>query len=309
MRETYPARLAEKPAIPHFFLYGEEPRDVDDRFLHLEALDDRSRPSNWHIRPHTHHNLHHLIFVQTGGGESTVDEELTSFAAPTVLIVPARLVHGFSWLPESTGQILTISESYLAKLLTGEPAVRGLFDSALVMAVPAGSPAEHQIEDSLRRLARELTWSALGHESAVKAHLLSVLVEILRVSHWGQHSPVPGAHAETVARFREIIETGFRSRRTVESYADELGISMSRLRAACIRATDKPPIQLIQDRILLEAKRLLLYSNMTVKETAYYLGFDDPAYFSRLFCQSIGLSPRDFRKQQAMPDHPTLQST
>jgi AraC family transcriptional regulator, transcriptional activator of pobA len=306
MRVTTPAGLAEKPAIPHFFLYGEEPRDVDDRFLHLEALDDRSRPSNWHIRPHTHHNLHHLILVQTGGGESAVDEELTSFEAPAILIVPARLVHGFSWLPESTGQILTISESYLARLLTSEPPIRGLFVSPLVMAVPAGNPAQRQIEDGLKHLARELTWSALGHESAVKAHLLSVLVEILRLSHWGQHNALPGTHAETVARFREIVETGFRTRRKVESYAEELGISMPRLRAACIKATDKPPIQLIQDRILLEAKRLLLYSNMTVKETAYYLGFDDPAYFSRLFFQSNGLSPRNFRKRQAKPDRAVL---
>ncbi len=272
---------------------------MDDGFLHLEALDDRSRPSNWHIRPHTHQNLHHVIFVQTGGGESTVDGAVMAFEAPAILIIPARLVHGFNWLPESTGQILTISESYLARLLAAEPLIRGLLASPHVMTVPQSSTAEHQIEDGLNRLARELTWSVLGHESAVKAHLLSVLVEILRISHWGHYNAVPGAHAETVARFREIIETGFRSRRKVESYAEELGISMSRLRAACIRATDKPPIQLIQDRILLEAKRLLLYSNMTVKETAYYLGFDDPAYFSRLFFQSIGHSPRNFRKQQA----------
>jgi AraC family transcriptional activator of pobA len=52
---------------------------------------------------------------------------------------------------------------------------------------------------------------------------------------------------------------------------------------------------LVQDRAILEAKRALLYSNMTVAEVGYYLGFDDPAYFSRFFAKAEGLSPRGFR--------------
>jgi AraC family transcriptional activator of pobA len=299
MRQDSTAHPAEKPAIPRFFLYGEEPRNVDDRFLHLESLDDRSRPSNWHIRPHTHHNLHHVILIETGGGESTIDGEVVGCPAPALLIVPAGHVHGFSWLPESTGQVLTISESYLAALRASDPAIGRLFLTPTTLAL--GTPPQ-MIAESLDRLARELSWSAPGHGSAVKARLVTALVEVLRTAQWEHCSALPGIQAEIVARFREMIETGFRRRRPVESYAAELGVTMSRLRAACIRIAAKPPVQLIQDRIILEAKRLLLYSNMTIKETAYYLGFEDPAYFSRLFCQSIGHSPRAFRRQQARAD-------
>lgn len=306
MRHASSPIPAENPAIPRFFLYGEEPRDVDDRFLHLEALDDRSRPSDWHIRPHAHDNLHHVILIETGGGEASVDGEVTGCPAPAVLIVPAKRVHGFSWQPESTGQVLTISESYLAKLRASEPAIRRLFVGSTTLTLPGGGGAHWLIADSLNRLARELTWSAPGHESAVRAHLVAILVEILRAAHWEHQTVLPGAHAEIVARFREIVEACFRDRRPLESYAAEMGVTMSRLRAACSKAADKPPIQLIQDRILLEAKRLLLYSNMTVKETAYSLGFEDPAYFSRLFYQATGQAPRDFRKQHASAGHATF---
>ena len=52
---------------------------------------------------------------------------------------------------------------------------------------------------------------------------------------------------------------------------------------------------MIEERLLLEAKRMLLYSNMTVAEAAFYLGFNDPAYFSRFFAHATGSSPRAYR--------------
>jgi AraC family transcriptional activator of pobA len=55
------------------------------------------------------------------------------------------------------------------------------------------------------------------------------------------------------------------------------------------------PLKILRRRLMLEAKRLLLYSNMTISEVAYFLGFDDPAYFSRVFRQDEGVSPRGFR--------------
>jgi AraC family transcriptional activator of pobA len=78
-----------------------------------------------------------------------------------------------------------------------------------------------------------------------------------------------------------------------------LGVTQPRLRVACLKVAGLPPTQMIQRRVLLEAKRALLYSNMTVSEAAYYLGFNDPAYFSRFFARATGQSPRSFRNQAA----------
>jgi AraC family transcriptional regulator, transcriptional activator of pobA len=72
-------------------------------------------------------------------------------------------------------------------------------------------------------------------------------------------------------------------------------VSLPRLRTACAKVAGRAPLGLIQDRLLVEAKRLLLYSNMTVAEVAFRLGFDDPAYFSRFFTSHAGVSPRGFR--------------
>jgi AraC family transcriptional regulator, transcriptional activator of pobA len=133
--------------------------------------------------------------------------------------------------------------------------------------------------------------------AAVEAYLLTVLVEALRllVSVREADPTVQGTQATLVARFRERVEAHYRSGLSIAAYAEQLGVTVGRLRAACLRVAAAPPLRLVQDRMILEAKRALLYSNMTVAEVGYHLGFDDPAYFSRFFAKAEGLSPRAFR--------------
>ncbi|MDR3508649.1 MAG: helix-turn-helix domain-containing protein, partial [Caulobacteraceae bacterium] len=134
--------------------------------------------------------------------------------------------------------------------------------------------------------------------AAVEAHLFAILVEALRLI-WqaGAATPaVDGSALRLVARFREAVEAGYRSGMTIEAYAQALGVTTTKLRRACLAVAGCAPIGLIQARLLLEAKRVLLYSNMTVAETAYYLGFEDPAYFSRFFARQAGVSPRGYRR-------------
>ncbi|MGH8259179.1 MAG: helix-turn-helix domain-containing protein, partial [Steroidobacteraceae bacterium] len=82
----------------------------------------------------------------------------------------------------------------------------------------------------------------------------------------------------------------------------ELGVSPKRLRAACVEATGKPPMRLVHERLMLEAKRLLTYTHLTVAQTAYELGFADPAYFSRFFSEHAGEPPIAFRRRTASSD-------
>jgi AraC family transcriptional activator of pobA len=76
-----------------------------------------------------------------------------------------------------------------------------------------------------------------------------------------------------------------------------LNVTPAQLRAASLEVTGKPPVRVLDERILLEAKRTLTYTNMTIAETAYSLGFSDPAYFSRFFSRLAGESAGSFRKR------------
>jgi AraC family transcriptional activator of pobA len=284
--------------VPIFFLYGEPRRQVGPRFLHLEPLEDRSRPSDWNIRAHAHANLNHVFFINSGAGLMVADGETTRFDAPCLLLVPARAVHGFTYTPDATGWVLTVADAYLAELTAREPDFRSLF--AAPSCLPAGQ--ENGLEDRLQRLAQELVWNAPGYASAIEAHLLGLLVAALRLAHYAVRpaAPVVSRAAALVARFRDLIELDYRKSVPLPVYAARLAVTEAQLRRACLQITRQPPIQLIRDRIFLEAQRMLLYTNMTVVEAANALAFSDSAYFTRFFTKHAGCSPTAFRRQAAI---------
>ena len=289
--------MSQKAVIPSFFLFGEPLRTVEGKFLHLEALDDRTRPNDWNIRAHAHVDLNHLFHITAGGGVMHVDAETIPFAAPCLLLAPSGVVHGFAYEVDTTGSVLTLADSYLRDLTDREP------DFASLFRVPCQLPLgpESRIAASLESLSRELVWTAPGGGAAVEAHLLTVLVETLRLLvHARAASPaVQGAQATLLARFRELIEAHYRSGLSMEAYAERLGVTVARLRATCLKVAAASPLRLVQDRMMLEARRALLYSNMTIAEVGYHLGFEDPAYFSRFFAKAEGRSPRAFRVSRA----------
>jgi AraC family transcriptional activator of pobA len=285
--------LTQKAVIPSFFLFGEPLRAVEGRFLHLEALDDRTRPNDWNIRAHAHADLNHVFHITSGAGVMYVDAEIIAFTAPCLVLAPSGVVHGFAYEVETTGSVLTIADSYLRDLTAREPDFASLFRAPCQL--PLG--AESRIEASLASLSRELVWTAPGGGAAAEAHLLAVLVEVLRllVRARAVSPAVQGAQAMLVARFRELVEVHYREGLSMDAYAGRLGVSVARLRAACLKVAAAAPLSLVRDRTMLEAKRALLYSNMTVAEVGYHLGFEDPAYFSRFFAKAEGRSPRAFR--------------
>ncbi len=288
--------------VTSFFLYGEPPRAERGHFLHLETLDARSRPNDWNIRPHAHANLSHIFFIRDGGGEMLVERGRLNHQAPVLLVVPARTIHAFHWHPESAGWVLTLSDTYLDDLFAREAGFRALFEQPDGFEFARGGAEMALFEFELARLSRELNWTAPGHAAAVEAHLQAVMIEAMRLMQRvrGRSAVAPGPHSEIVARFRAAVEDNFRRNLPLGAYADRLGLSPSRLRAACLKVAEQPPARLVQERRLLEARRMLLYSNVTIAETAYHLGYDDPAYFSRVFTRNVGQSPRAFRKRHPM---------
>lgn len=289
--------MTQAAIVPSFFLFGEPPRTVEGRFLHLEDLDERSRPNDWNIRPHAHADLNHVFHIVVGGGVMTVEGHSRAFTSPCLVLVPSCMVHGFAWLAETRGSVLTIADSYLRDLVAREPDFSTLFAVPRQLDLGQDSP----IDASLRDLSRELVWRAPAGGAAIEARLLSILVEAQRLAvRTREEAPAhPGAYAGLVARFRALVERRYREGLPMEGLAAELGVTLGQLREACRKVAATSPHRLVQDRVMLEARRALLYSNMTVAEVGYHVGFDDPAYFSRFFAKLEGCSPRKYRLSRA----------
>lgn len=287
--------------VPRFFLYGEPPRDADEHFVHIETIADRGRLHGWEIRAHTHRDLHQVLVILDGAGEMRAESTSRKFAAPALLLVPAGVVHAFVFEKDTRGYVVTLAEAALADLARREPAFRALFEGAIAVDLKESALEAHEIEEAVVRLQREFQWAAPAHAAATEARLVTVLVCAVRATHQLQIAErgTRGPRAALVARFRQAVEENLRAGWQMRRYSKALGVPPARLRSACLEVTGRPPIHIVHERLLLEAKRSLRYTNMTIAETAYDLGFTDPAYFSRFFSERAGMSPAEFRRRAA----------
>ena len=97
--------------------------------------------------------------------------------------------------------------------------------------------------------------------------------------------------------FKDLLENNFAEIKTVSGYAEKINVSEKRLNQATSKVLGKSPKELIDDRILLEAKRLLVHGNKSIKEIGFDLGFEEPTNFIKYFRKHIKKTPMEFRKK------------
>jgi AraC family transcriptional activator of pobA len=291
------ATTAVHKRIPSFFLYGEAPREYDEPTLHIETIEFRSARNQWRIDPHVHRSLHQLIFVTSGHGVALAEGDRVAYRSPALVVVPANTVHGFEFEPGTHGFVLSITADVLREMARREPGVDALFRNAATLQLDDETLRTTDLEQAFGMFAREFARSSSGHALALDGLLEVILANAIRQSTAlsGVPDTVVGRHQDLVARFRELVESDFRKNKPLADYASALNVSESRLRNACLSVTEQSPMQMVNARILLEAKRELFYTSVSVSEIAYALGFDDPAYFTRFFSQRAGMSPSVFR--------------
>jgi AraC-like DNA-binding protein len=134
-------------------------------------------------------------------------------------------------------------------------------------------------------------------------HQLRVL--LLRIALMASAEP-SGPESRTYTRFRGLLEAGHPHSRRVEDYAEELGCSVRTLTRACLSVTGRTAKQVVDDRVALEARRLLACTPLSVAEVGRHLGFPEPTNFGRFFHREVGMSPGHFRSEAAAEPHAVI---
>ena len=165
---------------------------------------------------------------------------------------------------------------------------------------PAHWQLEGEDEDAVISEFSQLTVDCERHRAGPIAadllrHQLAVL--LLRIALLIPGGPPLGAEARTFARFRRRLESGHGHSRRVEDYAEEMGCSVRTLTRASLAVTGRTAKQVVDDRVALEARRLLACSPMSVAEVGRHLGFPEPTNFGRFFHREVGTSPGQFRAE------------
>ncbi len=225
-----------------------------------------------------------------------------SLEAPQLIVVPAMSIHGFHFSPDTQGHIITLSRPLVERLQARLDSQSGVLSN----------PDAHAL-GTTRHHGASLPWSSRSTTS-------------IAIPPWGARTCwKPGGSAdhrdgttgrdgrsqpsrarprqrdkarEHLQAYQTLIEAQFSQQPGIEHFAEQLGVTSAHLNTLCRRLAGRSALQLLHERLLLEAKRQLTYTNLTIGEVAEGLGFSEPAYFTRFFKRLTGLPPKDFRRRQ-----------
>lgn len=265
-------------------------------FRYQESIDPRQVRS----QPHRH-DFFQILWLDEGRGTLRCDLATHEFSGPTLAFFAPGRLHAWKHEIEPRGIMLGFPSSFFNSD-TDYPGLIGRLpflneDGCPLLALAGADAADmaRHFSQLLDEAARDLP----GRNDIVHAYITIIL------SKTRQHliTRAQVAQAEPVAstlpqRFRVVLDKNFPRLQKVSDYAKLLQVSRSHLNEELRAYTGRSASDHIHDRLLLEARRLLVYSPMTVAQIAYELQFQDPSYFGRFFRLRTNLSPGAFREQE-----------
>ncbi|WP_249691491.1 AraC family transcriptional regulator [Stappia sp. WLB 29] len=252
----------------------------------------RSGPRRWRIARHRHPSLHQLFWIERGGGVLIGEDGESTLGAASFLNMPAGVAHGFRFLPGSTGTVLTLPVAVF------EPIRARIDPRGQLLGVHIGQARTAPPE--LEALLAEQQGRRDNRGEALAALATLIFIWALRLleanPQAGPQAGAGSAAARLAARFQALVDAHHREWHALEPYAAALAVTTPHLTRACRQALGQPASAVLRERQMLEARRLLAYTQGAVADIAYRLGFADPGHFSRVFSAATGLSPRAFRR-------------
>ncbi|MFD2252445.1 AraC family transcriptional activator of pobA [Pseudochelatococcus lubricantis] len=280
--------------IPTFFVYGESARPPDVGFLHVETVMARKYVHFGKVEPHRHDSMAQITFWTKGHGSYLIEDKVLEFSAPAVSFIPSGIVHGFTVAADDTDAIvISVADSALPLI-------------AELALLPLNGPAMVRTGEAVlwRRLARimdlimeEYAQGSSGTENVILPQVAVALAQIARLA---AASPALALSPQKLLaiQLRQQVDLHFRDNWPVGRYVEQLRTTPHLLAKACEASFGMQIKELIVERRLLEAKRLLLFTIRSVEDIAFELGMKDAAYFSRFFRARTGAPPGRWRQRQ-----------
>jgi AraC family transcriptional regulator, transcriptional activator of pobA len=245
--------------------------------------------------PHRH-DYHELIWTRRGSGNHLIDGEVVEVRPDTITLIGRGQVHVFERASGLHGAVVRFGDD----LLHGDrPNPAWLLGSrtARTVAVPPGDVP--RLEATIESLAAEARRPPDSRSLDLQRHFLSAL--LLWVERWyeatrTQQRDADDAELQLYRRFLDVLERDFTRHHDARHYADELRVPQAALSRALAKVTGRGTKELITDRRMLEAARLLRFTDLTIGEIAFRAGFSDQLYFSRAFKRHHGEAPMAYRE-------------
>lgn len=254
--------------------------------------------------PHLHeahrHTFYELFYVIGGKGVHIIDFERIPAERGLLYFVSPGQAHFFEAGVDLEGYVILFSDDFVSldpknRHLLNELSYYNRSDATSTLQLQ--NDEQPYIEQLFNMLFFEYEERKFGRATVLTAYLQILLVEIERINSVRNPKKTPSRASLLVETFKKLVARLYIKEHSVKQYAQRLGISPGHLSDTIKNMTGITPKQIINKAIVLEAKRLLTHTDMTIEQIAYHLNFEDPSYFGRLFRREAAQSPGRFREE------------
>ncbi|MGN6416580.1 MAG: AraC family transcriptional regulator [Pseudobacter sp.] len=265
---------------------------MTDRFGHyLEAHKDL-------FFPHKHSFYHLVYFTEVIGSHSIDFINFPAEPGQIYFMTPGQ-VHAWHFKSKAEGYIINFSDNYIHSLLMNARYLDQFsFFSGNAAEQVVQIPARERkgVEQLLEIILKEDKAGGELKDDFIRTAMIQLFIQVNRLMLPKEKAPAASYNSVLLKNFQKLIELHFREKKLTRDYAAMLFVTPNHLNALSKHVTGKPAGELIRDRIVLEAKRLLVNAGMSIAELAAELGFEDNSYFTKFFRKYTGQTPESFRK-------------
>lgn len=247
--------------------------------------------------PHSH-SYYQIIWFYDEGGTHTVDFTCYDIKKNTLLFINKDQIHAFDKNLKVQGRLIHFNESFFMHAEVDIFLKYHLFNSAQNPIYLLNQPNSTLASSYINLMQQELqNREAFGNEDVIRFLLKSLLIVLERVHHTGggKNIALTDNYEIQFYKFKELLEENYFKNLSVHTYAELLNVSSKTLATIVKHVVSKSPSEVITERIILQAKRLLKFTALQIQEIAFQLGFSDDSYFVKYFKRYVGVSPNAFR--------------
>jgi len=256
-------------------------------------------------KPHFQ-SFYQIIWFKSGEGKHFVDFNEYDVSKNTIFFIAKNQIHAFDTKIDYEGFVIHFSEDFIVQKENDVDFFLkcSMFNNPYqIPSCCVGSGNEYKLDEYISQMETELNVDdKYGKEELLRLYLKALLIQVQRRKYQLEAlnkklAPfIVDQKREQLMQFVNLIEENYTRGISASGYAQMQFVSLRTLSNLTLQMLNKKPSEMIRERIILEAKRLLLYSTLNVNQIAEKLGFDDSSYFIRYFKKYTNYSPTSFKK-------------
>ncbi len=251
------------------------------------------------FQPHGH-SFYHLVFFTKGAGKQSIDFSNFPVKPGQVYFMNPGQVHNWQFKGETDGYIINFSNDFFDDLISGPSYLddfnffSGHYEDQVIQLSPS---TQETVKELFEKIISESETKKNRSADMIRTLLIQLFIIVSRETEAGAGHKKPKQGYLVLKNFQKLVNEHFLTHKLPSEFAGMLYVTPNYLNALSKDLLGKSAGEVIRERIILEAKRMLVNADLSISGIAWHLNFQDNSYFTKFFKKYAGKTPEEFRKE------------